>query len=73
MFSEISMPALLGHIITLLHNPNNISSEPSTVGTEIEKDAIHFLVNFSVINRESDILLPVAPLPISNFCSELES
>lgn len=43
MFSEISMPALLGHIITLLHNPNNISSEASTVGTEIEKEAIYFL------------------------------
>ena len=45
MFSEISMPALLGHIITLLHNPNNISSEASTVGTEIEKEAIEFLSN----------------------------
>lgn len=43
MFSEISMPALLGHMITLLHNPNNISVEASTVGTEIEKQAIEAL------------------------------
>lgn len=43
MFSEISMPALLGHMITLLHNPNNISKEASRVGTEIEKQAIQYL------------------------------
>ncbi len=45
MFSEISMPAILGHIITLVHNPNNISSEASRVGTEIEKQAMEFLSN----------------------------
>lgn len=43
MFSEISMPALLGHFITLLHNPNNISAEASKVGTEIEQEAIELL------------------------------
>src|SRR3989344_5404911 len=40
MFSEISLPALIGHFITLLHNPNNVSSESSLVGTEIEKESI---------------------------------
>ena len=43
MFSEISMPALLGHFITLLHNPNNISPEASFVGTEMEIEAIGLL------------------------------
>lgn len=43
MFSEVSMPALLGHFITLLHNPNNISPEASRVGTEIEIEAISYL------------------------------
>ncbi|MCB9027003.1 MAG: hypothetical protein H6625_11835 [Bdellovibrionaceae bacterium] len=43
MFSEVSMPALLGHFITLLHNPNNISPEASKVGTEIESEAVNYL------------------------------
>lgn len=43
MFSEISMPALLGHFIALLHNPNNISPEASKVGTEIESEAVDLL------------------------------
>lgn len=43
MFSEISMPALLGHILTLMHNPNNISPESSKVGVEIEGEAIDLL------------------------------
>ncbi len=40
MFSEISLPALFGHILTLLHNPNNISEESSKVGILIEDEAI---------------------------------
>ncbi len=43
MFSEISIPSILGHFIALLHNPNNISSESSWVGVDIEKAAISFL------------------------------
>jgi glutamate/tyrosine decarboxylase-like PLP-dependent enzyme len=43
MFSDISLPALVGHLVTLFHNPNNISRESSQVGTEIEKEAIAFL------------------------------
>ena len=44
MFSEVSLPALIGHIVTLLHNPNNISGESSRVGTQIEDEAIRHLL-----------------------------
>jgi len=44
MFSEISLPALFGHILTLLHNPNNISGESSKVGVFIENEAIQDLL-----------------------------
>jgi len=43
MFSETSLPGLLGHIAALLHNPNNISKESSSVGLKIESDAIEAL------------------------------
>lgn len=44
MFSEISVPALLGHIVTLLHHPNNICQEASRVGVRIEEEAISYLL-----------------------------
>lgn len=40
MYSEISLPALLGHFAALLHNPNNISTEAAKVGAVIENEAI---------------------------------
>lgn len=43
MFSDLSLPALLGHWVALLHNPNNISREASLVGLEIEREAIAML------------------------------
>ena len=43
MFSEISLPALLGHVVALLHNPNNISGESSRVGVAIEDEALQSL------------------------------
>lgn len=43
MLSEISLPAFFGHFLTLLHNPNNISQESSSVGTQIENEAISYL------------------------------
>lgn len=46
MFSEFSLPALMGHLITLLHNPNNVSRESSRVGVEFEREAIGFLCEF---------------------------
>jgi glutamate/tyrosine decarboxylase-like PLP-dependent enzyme len=45
MFSEVSLPALFGHVATLLHNPNNISGESSRVGTQIENEAIEELLS----------------------------
>lgn len=45
MVTEASLPALIGHIVTLLHNPNNISGEASRVGLAIEKEALDLLLN----------------------------
>ncbi len=45
MFSEISLPALFGHVLTLLHNPNNISAESAPVGVQIENEALAELSN----------------------------
>lgn len=47
MFSELSLPALLGHLIALLHNPNNISAESSKVGLKVEKEAIAMLMGMA--------------------------
>lgn len=44
MVSETSMPALLGHVAALLHNPNNSSREAAKVGTLIETEAIEDLL-----------------------------
>lgn len=40
MVADISLPALMGHIITLLHNPNNITGEASRIGSQLEDEAI---------------------------------
>ena len=40
MVSEVSMPALMGHICALLHNPNNTSREVSRVTSRLEEEAI---------------------------------
>ncbi len=47
MTSEISLPALFGHIITLLHNPNNVTGESSAVGIEFEHEAIEELLKLT--------------------------
>ena len=44
MVSEISLPALLGHIAAVLHNPNNVSADVAPVGEELEREAIGFLL-----------------------------
>lgn len=44
MFSELSLPALLGQMLCLLHNPNNVAQEASRVGIEVEKEAIQALI-----------------------------
>ena len=43
MVSELSLSALFGHIIALLHNPNNTSYSSSKVGIKIEEEAIQYL------------------------------
>ena len=43
MVSELTLPALFGHLTALLHNPNNTSREVSRVGTAIESEAIAML------------------------------
>lgn len=53
MFSEMSLPALFGHILTLLHNPNNISGESSKVGTLIEEEAIAALSQMMGLSQEA--------------------
>jgi glutamate/tyrosine decarboxylase-like PLP-dependent enzyme len=50
MLSEVSLPALVGHILTLLYNPNNISGEVSRVGLEIEQNAIGSLLSMIGMN-----------------------
>ncbi|MEJ6790868.1 pyridoxal-dependent decarboxylase [Brevundimonas sp. BR2-1] len=43
MKAEVSLPALLGWLAAMLHNPNNTSREASKVGTVIETEAIAML------------------------------
>ncbi|MGZ9113034.1 MAG: pyridoxal phosphate-dependent decarboxylase family protein [Brevundimonas sp.] len=43
MKAEVSLPALLGWLAAMLHNPNNTSREASQVGTVIEAEAIAML------------------------------
>ncbi len=43
MCSELSIPAVMGHWIAMLHNPNNVAHEASKVGIEIEREAINDL------------------------------
>ncbi len=53
MFSETSMPAMVGHLITVLHNPNNIGGESSRVGVKLEDEAIARLGQMLGIEGES--------------------
>ncbi|MFP5519777.1 MAG: pyridoxal phosphate-dependent decarboxylase family protein [Bdellovibrionia bacterium] len=43
MYSELSMPAILGHFLALIHNPNIISTEAAKVGAHLEEEAIKAL------------------------------
>lgn len=45
MVSEISLPALFGHFVALLHNPNNTSKDVSRVGGRLETEAIAMLAS----------------------------
>ncbi|MFN3229986.1 MAG: pyridoxal phosphate-dependent decarboxylase family protein, partial [Asticcacaulis sp.] len=43
MKADISIPALLGWFVAMLHNPNTTSREASRVGSRIEQEAIEML------------------------------
>lgn len=43
MVSELALPAILGHMAMLLHNPNNTSREASKIGSHIELEVIAML------------------------------
>jgi len=43
MVSELALPAILGHLAALLHNPNNTVREVSRVGSQIEVEVIAML------------------------------
>lgn len=45
MVSENSIPAILGHMAALIHNPNNTSKEAARVTLPIEKEAIEMLAD----------------------------
>lgn len=45
MKAEVSLPALLGWLAAMLHNPNNTSREASKVGTVIETEAVAMLAS----------------------------
>jgi glutamate/tyrosine decarboxylase-like PLP-dependent enzyme len=53
MTSEIALPALLGHIAVLFHNPNQTSREVSKVTTEIEREAVMGLLGMVGFDPES--------------------
>ncbi len=44
MCSDLSLPAILGHWLTVLYNPNNISRESSYVGLQIENEALYHMM-----------------------------
>lgn len=54
MVSEISLPALLGHIVALMHNPNNSSFSSSKIGLSIEKEAIADLAEMIGFDEKAD-------------------
>lgn len=43
MLSDFSLPAILGHISVLLHNPNNASKEVAKIGSFLEIEAVNLL------------------------------
>ncbi len=54
MVSEVSLPALIGHICALLHNPNNTSREVSRVTSRLEDEAIGDLARMLGFTSEAE-------------------
>ena len=53
MISETALPALLGHFLLMLHNPNNASSEVARVSNLIEREAISMMLKMIGMSPES--------------------
>lgn len=52
MVSELSIPAMLGHFVTLLHNPNNTSRDVARVSGVVEDEAIAMLATMIGFNPD---------------------
>lgn len=52
MTSELALPALLGHLAVLLHNPNLTSREVSAVTSRLEKESIADLLQMTGLPSE---------------------
>lgn len=50
MVSELALPAILGHMAMLLHNPNNTSRDASRIGAHIEMEVIAMLAEMIGFN-----------------------
>jgi len=50
MVSELALPAIMGHMAMLLHNPNNTSLDASKMGSRIEIDVIAMLAKMLGFN-----------------------
>lgn len=53
MVTEASLPAILGHVVALLHNPNNTAKDVAKVGSVIEREAIADLAKMLGFKPES--------------------
>lgn len=51
MFSEVNLPAMLGHFVSFLHNPNIISHESAKIGIHIENQTIKMLNSMIGFNK----------------------
>lgn len=55
MYSELSLPSILGNFLALLHNPNILSTEASRVGAFIEDEAIKELAEMLFYDKEQSL------------------
>lgn len=55
MYSELSLPSILGNFLALLHNPNILSTEASRVGAFIEDEAIKDLAEMLFYDKNQSL------------------
>lgn len=53
MYSELSLPSILGNFLATLHNPNILSTEASRVGAFIEEEAINELAEMLFYDKNA--------------------